>query len=102
MNKFGLYGKITAKEGQRDTLVSILLEAAESMQNLDDCQLYLVNISNDEPNAVFVYEIWSNQNAHEASLALESTKLLIKRARPIIERMDTISTLQLMGGKGTI
>lgn len=100
MNKFGLYGKISVVEGQRNTLVEILLEAAESMKNLQECEIYSVNISDDEPNSVFVYEVWSNEHAHDASLSLESTQLLIKRAKPIMTGMETISTLHTMGGKG--
>ena len=100
MSKFGLFGKITVEEGQRNTLVEILLEAAKSMKNLDECEIYSVNISEDDPNSVFVYEVWSNEQAHDASLSLESTQLLIKRAKPIMTGMETISTLQTMGGKG--
>ena len=100
MSKFGLFGKITVEEGQRNTLVEILLEAAKSMKNLDECEIYSVNISENDPNSVFVYEVWSNEQAHYASLSLESTQLLIKRAKPIMTGMETISTLQTMGGKG--
>ncbi len=100
MSKFGLFGKITVEEGQRNTLVEILLEAAKSMKNLDECEIYSVNISENDPNSVFVYEVWSNEQAHDASLSLESTQLLIKRAKPIMTGMETISTLQTMGGKG--
>lgn len=102
MSKFGLYGKFTVKEGERDTLVDILLEAAESMQNLNECEIYLVNISDDEPNSVFVYEVWSNENAHQASLTLEATQTLISRAKPIITGMERISTLKPRGGKGIL
>lgn len=100
MSKYGLYGKFTLKEGERDTLVDILLEASQSMKDLAECELYLVNTSDVEPNSVFVYEVWSNENAHQASLSLESTQTLIKRAKPIITGMERISTLKPVGGKG--
>ncbi|WP_100406987.1 putative quinol monooxygenase [Bacillus solitudinis] len=100
MSKFSLYGRFTVKEDDRDTLVDILLEAAQSMENLAECEIYLVNISDTEPNSVFVYEVWSNEDAHQASLSLESTQTLIKRAQPIIMGMERISTLKPMGGKG--
>ena len=100
MSKFGLFGKFTVKDGERDTLVDILLEAAESMKNLDECEIYLVNVSEDESNSVYVYEVWRNENAHQASLSLEATQTLIKRAKPIITGMERISTLKTMGGKG--
>ena len=100
MSKFGLFGKFIVKDGERDTLVDILLEAAESMKNLDECEIYLVNVSEDESNSVYVYEVWRNENAHQASLSLEATKTLIKRAKPIITGMERISTLKTRGGKG--
>lgn len=100
MSKFGLFGKFIAKDGERETLVDILLEAAESMKNLDECEIYLVNVSEDESNSVYVYEVWSNENAHQASLTLEATQTLIKRAKPIITGMERISTLKTRGGKG--
>lgn len=100
MSKYGLYGKFTLKEGERDTLVDILMEASQSMKDLAECELYLVNTSDVEPNSVFVYEVWSNENAHQASLSLESTQTLIKRAKPIITGMERISTLKPVGGKG--
>lgn len=100
MSKFSLFGKFIVQEGERDTLVNILLDAAESMKNLDECEIYLVNISEDEPNSVYVYEVWSNENTHQASLTLEATQTLIKRAKPIITRMERISTLKTRGGKG--
>lgn len=100
MSKFSLFGKFTVQEGERETMVEVLLEAADSMRNLDECEVYLVNISENEPNAVYVYEVWSDENAHQASLTLEATQTLIKRAKPIITGMERISTLKTRGGKG--
>lgn len=100
MNKYGLFGKFLVREDERDTMVNILLEAAESMEGLDDCEVYLVHTSDDEPNAVFVYEVWRSESAHQASLTLESTQNLIKRAKPIMTGMERIGTLHTRGGKG--
>lgn len=102
MSRFSLFGKFTVQEGQRETMVDILLEAAESMKSLDECEVYLVNISESEPNSVYVYEVWSNENAHQASLTLETTQTLIRKAKPIITGMERISTLQTIGGKGLL
>ncbi|MEW9111064.1 putative quinol monooxygenase [Cytobacillus gottheilii] len=100
MSKHSLFGKFTVKEGERNTMVGILLEAAESMRDLDDCEIYLVNTADGEPDCVYVYEVWSSENAHQASLKLEATQTLISRAKPIITGMERISTLKTMGGKG--
>ncbi|HWK23621.1 MAG TPA: putative quinol monooxygenase [Ureibacillus sp.] len=100
MSKFSLFGKFTVQEGQRDTMVEILLEAAESMKDLQECEIYLVSVAEDKPNTVYVYEVWSHEEAHQASLTLDATKKLIQRAKPIITGMERISTLKTIGGKG--
>ncbi|MBS4218535.1 antibiotic biosynthesis monooxygenase [Bacillus sp. FJAT-49711] len=100
MSKFALFGKLSAKDGQRDVLVNILLQAADSMRQLEDCEMYLVNISPEDPNSVFVYEVWIDESAHQASLSLEAAQALIQQAKPIIAGMERIATLSPKGGKG--
>lgn len=100
VSKFGLYGKFTTVEGQRDTLVELLLEASKSMEELNDCELYVVSVADDEPDSVYVYEVWNNESAHQASLSLEAAQALIQRAKPIIKGMERINTLSPVGGKG--
>lgn len=100
MSKFSLFGKIIVQEGKRDTMVDILLEAAESMKDLEECEIYLVSVSEDEPNSVYIYEVWRDEQAHQASLNLEATQNLIRQAKPIIAGMERISTLKALGGKG--
>ncbi|GEN54863.1 putative quinol monooxygenase [Halobacillus faecis] len=100
MSKFSLFGKFTVQEDERDSMVNLLLEAADSLQNLEECEVYLVNISESEPNAVYVYEVWKSEEAHQASLTLETTQTLIRRAKPIITGMERVKTLQTRGGKG--
>lgn len=100
MSKFSLFNKFLVQEGEKEKMVDILLEAAESMKNLDECEIYLVNISENEPSSVYVYEVWANEDAHQASLGLEATQTLISRAKPIMTGMERISTLITKGGKG--
>jgi quinol monooxygenase YgiN len=100
MSKFSLLNKFIVQEGKNEEMVGILLEAAESMENLDDCEIYLVNIDENEPNAVFVYEVWTDESAHKASLNLEATQKLISQAKPIITSVERIGTLRIKGGKG--
>lgn len=99
MNKYGLFGKFVAKDGELESLVNILLEAAESMSSIEDCEMYHVSISPDIQNCIFVYEVWKHENAHKASLTLEATQTLIQKAKPIIAGMERISTFIPKGGK---
>ena len=54
MNKFSLLNKLIVQEGKNEEMVDILLEAAESMKDLAECEIYLVNIDENEPNSVYV------------------------------------------------
>lgn len=99
MSKFGLYNKITTHAGQRDALLAVLLEAASGMENVPGCELYIVNVSPTEPDVVWVTEVWTTQEAHQASLSKDEVKALIQRGRPLIAGGERIELVPI-GGKG--
>lgn len=88
---YGLIGKMITVEGQRDELVSILLQG---MQDMPGCQSYIVAHDPSDPDAVWVTEVWQDQASHQASLTLPSVQAAITRGRPMIagfgERYETI------------
>src|SRR5258708_1134672 len=97
---FGLYGKIKTQPGQRDKLIDILLKAAAIMPNVEGCYVYVVNSAPDDPDAIWVTEIWRSQADHEASLALESVKSLISTPMPLIAEGSQRIEVLAVGGKG--
>lgn len=100
MSRFGMFGEITTVEGKRDELVGILLEAAEAMNTLEECELYIVSVKEEEPDGIWVTEVWQNAEAHKASLSLDAVKMLIQKGRPLIKGMNTMNTFSPLGGKG--
>jgi quinol monooxygenase YgiN len=94
-----MYGKIIAQPGQRDALVAILLEAAATLPDAVGCELYIVNLSATEPDAVWVTEVWESAAAHAASLTREDVKAIIQRGRPLIAGGERIEVVPV-GGKG--
>ncbi|MBT2762362.1 antibiotic biosynthesis monooxygenase [Paenibacillus sp. ISL-20] len=99
MEKFAMYGKLIAHPGKRDELAEILLEAAAMLSDNKDCELYIVNVSDSDPNAVWVTELWSSQDAHAASLQGADTSGLLQRGRPLIAGAEPLK-LKPLGGKG--
>jgi quinol monooxygenase YgiN len=99
MSKFGLYGKIVTQPGQRDALVAILLEAAGTMPDVPGCDLYIINLSPTEPDAIWVTEVWQSREAHAASLTRPEVQALIARGRPLIAGGERIEVVPV-GGKG--
>ena len=102
MNRYSTNGKLIAKNGKGQELLDILLEASEAMSDVDDCYCYIVGMNSDDPNAVYVFEVWEDESAHKASLELPAVKQLIQKAMPIIDGMDNSPDLTIYGGKATL
>jgi quinol monooxygenase YgiN len=94
---YGLIGKMKVVPGQRDALISILLEGLTGMPG---CLSYIVAQDPTDPDAIWITEAWDSKASHQASLALPSVKLAISRGRPLIagfgERFETTP----VGGQG--
>jgi quinol monooxygenase YgiN len=96
---YGLFGKFSAQPGKRDDLVGYLLQAAKLLERNPGCVHYIVSTS-DEPEAVWVSEVWTDEAAHDASLEPEDIQALIQEARPLIAGMSDQTQLTVHGGKG--
>lgn len=92
-------GKLLAQPGQGEVLLQILLEAARGMEAVEDCFCYLVGTRAEEPDAVYVIEVWKDAAAHQASLALPVFQALIARARPLLAGMEDVPSLVIHGGR---
>jgi quinol monooxygenase YgiN len=79
---YGLIGKMVATAGQRDELISILLEGTGQMPG---CLSYVIAKDPGEADAIWVTEVWDSEASHRASLALPSVKQAISRGKPLID-----------------
>lgn len=94
---YGLIGKIKAAPGQRDALISILLEAVSEMPG---CLSYIVARDPDDVDAVWITEVWNSRDSHKASLALPSVREAISRAKPLIAGFADQFETEPVGGYG--
>jgi quinol monooxygenase YgiN len=87
---YGLIGKILASDGERDELISILLDGTDDMPG---CLSYVVAKDATDKNAIWVTEVWDSKESHANSLKLASVQAAITKARPMIagfgERFET-------------
>src|SRR4051812_4694518 len=102
MARFGLFGSFVAQPGQRDVLLRELTTAAGIVAKLPGCEAWIVNTSPEEPDTVWVYEVWRSQEDHAASLTGEEVKATIERARPLIAGFGERTILEPIAGKGLI
>ena len=96
----GFYTKFTTTEQNRDALVDILKRAAYSMNEIEDCKLYIVNTNQNDGTIIWVTEMWTTKESHMASLLLESSKALIQKAMPLMAVKPEQIKLDVVSGKG--
>ena len=94
---YGLIGQMKAAPGKRDDLVAILSESTEGMPG---CLSYIVAKDAADADALWITEVWTDKEAHVASLKLPAVQAAIAKARPIIagfgHRFETVP----VGGVG--
>lgn len=98
MTKVARYGKFTAKPGEAENLVNVLLSAAADLADDPGCEVYLVNRQQDDPNTIWVTEIWRDQDAVNASLESLKDDPNVAQAMALIESAQMIE-LDPQGGK---
>ena len=94
---YGIIGKMKTVAGQRDALISILLEGVSSMPG---CLSYVVAQDPADADAVWVTEVWDSQASHKASLSLPTVKDAISRGKPLIASFDEHIETAPVGGHG--
>jgi quinol monooxygenase YgiN len=95
-----LINKLTAKPGQRERVVEILVESGRLFDDNEACLLYLVTESQDEPNVIWVVDLWTSEEAHTEALKAPELRPFIERAMPLLEGMPEQIKVRTAGGKG--
>jgi len=88
-----------AQPGQRDALLDILLESADLVADLPGCEVWIVNTMPDDPDAIWITEVWRSEMDHAASLTGDDVQAVIARARPLIAAFGQRFTLEPVAGK---
>ncbi len=96
----GFHATMTARPGQGDALVALLL-AAPSLPN-PDCVVFLVGRSAGNPDVVFVTEGWTSRDAHGAFFASDAAQAFITALAPLIAGESTYVDEVPVGGKATL
>lgn len=80
---FANVGTLGTKPAKRDEVVAILTRRSPELTDAG-CLLYEVGVNDDEPDTVFVAELWTSAEAHRASLQLDSVRAAIAEAMPLL------------------
>lgn len=85
----GFINKITTVSGERDKVVSLVLEGSDSMAG---CHSYIVAVDTENPDLIWVTEVWDNAESHQASLENPIVKKAIEQAMPLIAGFENVAT----------
>ena len=80
---FANVGTLGVAPGARDQVVSLLTRPNPDLERAG-CLRYEVGTSEEHPETVFVAELWTSAEAHQASLQLPSVRALIAEAMPLL------------------
>jgi len=96
---YGLLNKLTTRPGKRDEVVEILLESGKL---LDDpaCLMYMVTESVDDPNVIWVVDLWTSKEKHAEALRTPELRPFVERAMPLLEGMPEQLEFNPVGGRG--
>lgn len=103
MSGVGRYAKFTAQPGRGEELAQRLLAAADALRNTNGCELYVINRSASDPDAVWVTELWLDQASLDASLQdlrSEEGQARITEITALLSGPPELIELEPLGGVG--
>jgi quinol monooxygenase YgiN len=66
--RIGRYVRMVARPGEGADLADALLHIADNMRRAPGCEMYVVNMSVNEPDIVWITELWSDIMSSDLAL----------------------------------
>ncbi|SEG88458.1 Quinol monooxygenase YgiN [Actinacidiphila yanglinensis] len=81
---FSVYGRMTALPGRGEELVAVLLEGFRVCVAGGGLLGYTVNTAMDEPDTVWLTQLWSGKDAHDATTRSEPVVAVTSRVPALL------------------
>ena len=98
--RVGRYVRMVAPDGQGPELATALLRVADGMADQPGCLAYVVNAAPDEPETIWVTEIWSDAAASEAALGRDLGEAGLGRVLELLAAPPEYVEVTPLGGPG--
>lgn len=96
---YGYLGTMRTRPGLRDEVVRALVDGAEALSSIG-CRLYVVSVNDDDPDRIWVNEVWDSKEQHDASLQRPEVRAAIAETMPKLTGEFTSQELSVVGGLG--
>lgn len=98
--RIGRYVRMVAQPGQGPALADTLLRVAEGLRDAPGCELYVVNVSADEDDTVWVTEVWADEAASDQALSSDLGGADIGDVLGLLAGPPELVDLTPLGGRG--
>ena len=76
MPKVAAIAKLTAADGQRDALVKVMEQLVDAAADEGGTEIYVLNLDNKDENAIWFYELYTDQDALSAHSGSDTMKAI--------------------------
>jgi quinol monooxygenase YgiN len=91
---------MVAQPGKGSILANALLRVAEGLRVSPGCELYVINLATDEPDVVWVTEIWADEDASDRALSGDLGEVGIGEVVALLAGPPELVELSPLGGPG--
>jgi quinol monooxygenase YgiN/mannose-6-phosphate isomerase-like protein (cupin superfamily) len=99
MSQIARNAKMKARPGAGARAAELLLAAAEELRSDPGCELYLVSRQTDDPDTIWVTELWRSQADLDAAIEKIRGSDRVAEVKSLVAESEMIE-LDLLGGKG--
>jgi quinol monooxygenase YgiN len=99
-NHYALINKLISKSGKRSEVIRILLESGKPFDHNAACIFYFVYEDAQDPNVIWVEDLWTSKEAHTIALRNPDLISFITQTIPLLEGLPEQTEIIPSGGKG--
>ncbi len=100
MSRVAVVVKLKIKQGQRDAMSEAVKPGIETAKGEVGTKFYVFHHDAVEPNTVWFYELYADQDAANLHMGSEAFKSWSKTLAPFVDGAPEFSFLTPIGGKG--
>jgi quinol monooxygenase YgiN len=97
---FSVYGRMTTQPGKRDEVADLIRESAESGGDASGLIAYSVNATLDEPDTIWVTELWTGKVAHDTTTHSEPVRKVTQQIVALLTEPPTGSYGNVLHANG--
>jgi len=100
MSKQAVFAKFTAQAGRRDELVAALSPMFDVVPGEAGTEVYVLHTSPNEPDAVWFYEIYSDESSFKSHGGSDAFKGVMEKAGPLLNGRPEVAMGTPLNAKG--